>query len=112
MKQQFIYDKETKLNAVGIIQRHILQEQLDKLQSLVINGSATPLPEKSISSLLIQRAERDKKLLDDFEMAILVFLDSDGKISSVVRLQDFMYLMTRISKVLSFTNLFINFICK
>ena len=99
-QQQFNYDKETKLNTIGVVQRHILQEQLDKLQSLVINATETPLSDKCISSLLLQRAERDKRLLDEFEMAILAFMDSDGKISSIVRLQDLMFLMTRISKVL------------
>jgi len=99
-QQQFNYDKETKLNTIGVVQRHILQEQLDKLQSLVINAAETPLSDKCISSLLLQRAERDKRLLDEFEMAILAFMDSDGKISSIVRLQDLMFLMTRISKVL------------
>ena len=105
MKEFFNHDKHTKLNTVVLLQRNIIREQLDKLQTFSTNQVDSSLSEKCISSYLVQRAETQKKIIDDFELALLIFLDSDGKISSLVRLQDFMFLMTRITKVCKYMHI-------
>lgn len=63
--------------------------------------------ELGLPEFLVRRTLPDeyvgKRFLDNEEVTILSFLDTNGRISSSKSLMEFMVLMTRIEKVCSFT---------
>ena len=82
MKDTFNYDKNTKMNAAMLLQRRILQMQIEQYQNLLIttkdssisynnelNGNL--LTEKGFPSTLMFRFDNNKKLIDEFEMIII-----------------------------------------
>lgn len=117
MKDTFDYDKNTKLNAVMLLQRRTLQLQIEQYQNLLASTKESSikanneinqhvLTEKHFPNALMFRFDNGKKLIDDFEMILISILDADGKVATVTKLQDFMFIMTRIYKVyLYFNNL-------
>jgi hypothetical protein len=99
MKDYFNHDKNTKLNAIILLQRKVLQKQLDAYQKAAGESRSHELGDNCVSPLLLQRFQVYKRIADDFELAVLGLLDENGQLSSVTRLQDFMFLMTRVTKV-------------
>ena len=70
---------------------------MGKLCEYELNGKI--LTEKSFPNSLMFRFDSNKKIIDDFEMIVISVLDANGEISTINKLQDFMFLMTRVSKV-------------
>ena len=114
MKDNYNHDKNTKINAIMLLQRKCLQLQIDKFQSLTLNhsiiqtnsssssattSSSDNINSNNISNTLIQRFEIQKRILDDFEVTLIALCDYKGDISTIIRIQDLLYLMTRINKV-------------
>jgi hypothetical protein len=116
-QENFNHDKNTKINTVMLLQRKVLQKQVDLVQKLSEEKRTYSISDAQLSSSLIFRYEAFKKVVDESELTLLGILDHDGLISSKNRLHDFMFLMTRLSKVKYFysfaRNLIyaINFIC-
>ena len=110
MADSFDYDKNTKLNAVILLQRRTLQLQIEQYQNLLISTKASSisanneinqqmLTEKYFPNTLMYRFDNNKKIIDDFEMIFISILDADGQVATIAKLQDFMFLMTRVYKV-------------
>ena len=60
----------------------------------------------SVTSMLtrIQSADmkNQRRLLDDFELTLIDFFDREGVVSSINKMDDFILLMTRVSKVVKY----------
>lgn len=96
MRDYFKHDKATKLNALFLLQRQVLQKQIDFFQNFSFDSTSQDV---TLSNFLLNKFETHRKIVDDFELTIMSLLDSSGKISTTTRLQDLMFLMTRVTKV-------------
>lgn len=101
------YHTDASLNAVFLLQKQAVQFQANSLSNLIGSlGQSTDkiVLDSKIPLLLNVRSLPDEyssngRMLDNEEITILGFLDSSGKISVSSRLNEFMLLMTRVTKV-------------
>ena len=107
------YQNDASLNATLLLQKEAFLSQANRLSDLLSNmqhSNTEILTDVKIPQLLSTRTLSEdyvigSRLLENEEVAILGFLDESGKISVSSRLNEFMLLMTRITKVLLVTTL-------
>ena len=101
------YAHDASMNAVFLLQKQVFQYQTSCLGEILrevapcnvyVNGDL------KVPQFILNRALPDEYIfqgrsVDNEEMTLLGFIDSNGKLSSSSRLSEFMLFMTRIKKV-------------
>lgn len=111
MSSELDEDNDSKINAILLLQRHLLHVQTrmfakfaegDDDANLQTRSPASSIPAVISRRSILDETHQNKRLVDDVELTILAILDSEGVISLTSRLEDFLVIMTRVTKVINF----------
>jgi len=111
------YQSDASINAALLLQKQVFQSQTNSLSKLLSHFEQSTLnvtADVKVPQLLTSRTLSDEyassnRLLENEEIALLGFLDVNGKLTVSSRLNEFMLFMTRITKVSIFSEAL--FIC-